>query len=110
VLEAADRGAGLVAQLMAFARKQELDPAILDVNEFIDSYQSFLPQRAAPLIFPSSCTRQSICQRERGQNAISNGDHEYCLNSRDAMPDGGTLTMRLLCKRSMPSLPRRTSM
>jgi PAS domain S-box-containing protein len=91
--EAADRGAELTSQLLAFSRKQPLQPRETDINALIleaakmmrptlgaqIEIESFLEDGAWPtLVDPTQLT-----------TAVVN----LGLNARDAMPDGGTLTL-----------------
>ena len=91
--EAAARGADLTQRLLAFARKQPLQPREIDVNslvmeaanllrptlgEHVEVYMVLAVDTSRALIDPSQLT-----------NAILN----LALNARDAMPDGGKLTI-----------------
>ena len=90
---AAERGARLTRQLLAFGSKQMLEPEALDLNTIVDGLSSML-RRLIP------ATIRVELQLEPGLAAVfvDAGQVEQIivnlvLNARDAMPDGGTLTL-----------------
>lgn len=93
ILTAADRGAGLVAQLMAFARKQELKPVNVDVNPMIENLakllRSNLPRDIVIEIKATDNLPAVLADPPRLETAILN----LAFNARDAMPEGGKLTL-----------------
>lgn len=89
----AQRGAELTQRLLAFARKQALDPRPTDVNRLIAGMDGLL-RRALGEHVEIELTRGAglwLAMVDQGQleNAILN----LCLNARDAMPAGGKLTV-----------------
>ncbi len=90
---AAQRAAQLTRQLLAFSRRQSLRPERVDVGELVQSTASMLGRtlgehiaietRLAPGLPPVLVDRAQL------ETAILN----ICLNARDAMPRGGTLTL-----------------
>jgi len=96
VLEAADRGAGLVAQLMAFARKQELQPQVLDVNALLGKFtkllRSTLPTHINIEFLEGGFLPAIHVDPIRFESAILN----IAINARDAMPQGGSLTIETM--------------
>jgi PAS domain S-box-containing protein len=90
---AAERGARLTRQLLAFGSKQMLEPEPLDLNTIVESLSSMLRR-----LIPATIHVQ--LQLEPGLPAVfvDAGQVEQIivnlvLNARDAMPDGGTLTL-----------------
>jgi PAS domain S-box-containing protein len=91
--DAAERGAQLTKHLLAFARKQPLQPREIDVNA--------LTLEAAKLLHPTLGEQISIMPQltedawpalvDPGQ--LSTAILNLALNARDAMPDGGTLVL-----------------
>ena len=90
---AAERGAELTSRLLAFARRQPLDPKPTDVNQRIDSMDTLLRRTLGEHIeiktIRAAGTWNAMVDAGQLENAILN----LCLNARDAMPDGGRLTI-----------------
>ncbi|MGY3437593.1 MULTISPECIES: response regulator [unclassified Marinovum] len=92
-LSAAWRGGDLVKKMLAFARKSPLDPVVLDVNAIVKETEGWL-LRAIPANVAVETNLQSRCwpvnlDAASLQSAIIN----TVVNARDAMPDGGKLTI-----------------
>jgi PAS domain S-box-containing protein len=93
IREAALRSAGLTRQLLSFARKQPSRAARLDLAQLVDEVVAILAR--------SIDKRIAIITRHAGGAAPLVGDPDrlhaailnLALNARDAMPDGGTLTL-----------------
>jgi PAS domain S-box-containing protein len=92
-LGAAFRAANLTHRLLAFARRQTLDPKPADVNRLIASMSEFIQRTIGPAITlevaPAVGLWPTFCDTNQLENAILN----LCINARDAMPDGGRLTI-----------------
>jgi two-component system cell cycle sensor histidine kinase/response regulator CckA len=91
--QAAQRAAALTQQLLAFSRKQVLQPTVLDMTEVVEGMKTLLRrligEHIALITVPE---RQPLLVRaDRGQleQVIVN----LAVNARDAMPAGGTLTI-----------------
>jgi PAS domain S-box-containing protein len=91
--QAADRGAALTGHLLAFARKQPLLPHQTDVNALLADLKTLLQPTLGEHIEIESELEDSVWPIfiDRGQlgSAIVN----LAVNARDAMPDGGKLTL-----------------
>jgi PAS domain S-box-containing protein len=93
ILRAAHRSTALTRQLLAFSRKQALAPQILDCNAIASETSSMVRRlisenielrcELAPDLWPVKADADQIVQ------VILN----LCVNSRDAMPDGGSLVI-----------------
>lgn len=93
ISEAADRGAALTSSLLSFARKQALQPADIDVNDLLEEL--------AKLMLATFDKNIEIVRRldgaiwlafaDRGQ--LSSALLNLAINARDAMPEGGRLTL-----------------
>jgi len=90
-LEAANRGADLIQHLMAFARKQDLSPASVDVNVLIYNVirliRRTLPTNINIRFEAGGGLPAILMDPSRLENAILN----LAVNARDAMPEGGEL-------------------
>jgi PAS domain S-box-containing protein len=90
-ISAAQRGAKLIAQLMAFARKQNLRIEYLPLNTLVREMQELLERSvgsAVSLAFDLTPDAWPVmADASQVQTALLN----LAINARDAMPDGGTL-------------------
>ena len=90
---AASRAAALTHRLLAFARRQTLDPKPISPNLLIADMQDLLQRTVGPTIkLDTVCAADlgsALCDPHQLDNAILN----LCINARDAMPDGGRITI-----------------
>jgi two-component system, cell cycle sensor histidine kinase and response regulator CckA len=95
VLKSADRAALLTKQLLAFGRAQVLNPEILDLNDVVRETNGLLTRVIGDNIELVTILEQRpvIVKADRGQleQVIVN----LAMNGRDAMRDGGVLTVRV---------------
>lgn len=95
IAKAAERGASLNKQLLAFASKQHLKPEKTDIATLINEMLHLLRRTLGEKINLkfSQNSLVSYCYVDAGQlqNAVIN----LCLNARDAMPDGGDIQINL---------------
>ena|GEM_PF-4563353 len=94
-LEAAERGAELVNRLLAFSRSQPLAPQPVDCKKFL---QALLPILQRTLgnnveVKTETCLGEACCLADLTQ--LTSAMLNLCINARDAMPRGGTLTLRV---------------
>jgi PAS domain S-box-containing protein len=98
-LEAARRGAKLTGQLLAFSRIQRIEMAPVAVDRVIDQMRSLLTHTIGSAIRVetrlSAEPHHGLCDANQLENAILN----LAINARDAMPDGGQLTISTDCIR-----------
>ena len=101
---AANRAAALTHRLLAFSRRQPLDPRPVDANPLIASMEDLLRRTLGEQIELDLVLAEdlgwTLCDHNQLENAILN----LVINARDAMPDGGRLTIE---RRRMPSSMRR---
>jgi signal transduction histidine kinase len=91
--EAVARGADLTQRLLAFARKQPLQPREVDVNSLVievtNLLRSTLGEQVEVRMMLAGDTSRALIDPSQLTNAILN----LALNARDAMPDGGKLSI-----------------
>jgi len=89
----ANRAAALTHRLLAFSRRQPLDPKPVDVNQLMTSMDDLLRRTLGPeielqLVLAGGLWK-TLCDHNQLENAVLN----LAINSRDAMPTGGKLTI-----------------
>jgi PAS domain S-box-containing protein len=89
--EAADRGAALTQRLLAFARRQPLQPRKVDVNELILDTAKLLRPTLGEQIEIQSTLEDDLWPSLVDPHQLSTSVLNLALNARDAMPDGGKL-------------------
>jgi nitrogen-specific signal transduction histidine kinase/ActR/RegA family two-component response regulator len=89
--EAAARGAELTQHLLAFARRQPLQPREIDVNTLIIDTAKLLRPTLGEQIQIESAFEDETCLATVDPNQLATALLNLALNSRDAMPDGGKL-------------------
>ncbi|MGE0667707.1 MAG: PAS domain S-box protein [Sphingomonadales bacterium] len=91
--DAAERGSALNRRLLAFARRQPLDPRITDVNGLMSAMDHLLRRTLGEHVeievIRAGGLWRSFIDPAQMESAILN----LCLNARDAMPGGGRLTI-----------------
>jgi PAS domain S-box-containing protein len=91
----AQRAAALTARLLAFSRRQSLDAHPLDINALAASMEDLLArtvnENIALKIVPGEGSPHAIADPNQLENALLN----LAINARDAMPDGGQLTVEV---------------
>ncbi|WOH51167.1 PAS domain S-box protein [Bradyrhizobium sp. sBnM-33] len=89
--EAASRGADLTQHLLAFARKQPLEPKVTDVNTLIIDTAKLLQRTLGEHVEIESVFEDETCPAIVDPNQLATAILNLALNARDAMPDGGKL-------------------
>jgi len=93
VLKAADRAARLTGQLLAFSRKQMLAPVVLDLNLLLDESVNMLRRLIGEDIEVKVNLSESLWAIEADAGQMVQVMMNLCVNARDAMPQGGDLTL-----------------
>lgn len=91
--EAASRGADLTQHLLAFARKQPLQPRETDINTLIINTAKLLRPTLGEQIEIESVFEDEVCIATVDPNQLATAILNLALNSRDAMPGGGKLIL-----------------
>ncbi|APG09174.1 PAS domain S-box-containing protein [Bradyrhizobium elkanii] len=93
ISEAADRGAALTSSLLSFARKQALQPAEIDVNELLEEVAKLLLATFDKKIEIVSRLDRNVWLAFADRGQLSAALLNLAINARDAMLDGGKLTL-----------------
>ncbi len=90
---AANRGADLTKRLLAFARRQPLSPKTVDVNHLISGMDGLLRRTLGEQIDISVVAAPDLWTARIDPSELENAILNLCINARDAMPQGGNLTI-----------------
>jgi signal transduction histidine kinase/ActR/RegA family two-component response regulator len=93
VVEASDRAANLTHQLLAFSRKQVLQPTVLDLGEVASGISPMLRRIIGEHIQLDIEAEPSLSRVRADRGQIEQVLLNLAVNARDAMPGGGTLTI-----------------
>jgi PAS domain S-box-containing protein len=91
--QAADSAAVLTRQLLAFSRKQIIEPRVVNLNDLIDNLHKMLVR-----VIGEDVTLRTVLSKDLHPVLVDPGQFQQVLlnlavNARDAMPDGGTLVI-----------------
>ncbi|QOC22201.1 PAS domain-containing protein [Wenzhouxiangella sp. AB-CW3] len=94
IMTAGQRGSDLTTRMLAFARRQVLEPEIIDINRMLSDMEPLLQRSLGEDIelkfnFDESQPLPALIDRSQIESAVLN----LCINARDAMPRGGRLTL-----------------
>jgi len=93
VTRAAQRGAQLTARLLAFARRQVLDPRAVDINELLQGMEELLQRTLGEHVSVRFEPQSELWPAQVDPAQLESALLNLCLNARDAMPQGGRLTL-----------------
>lgn len=93
ILMAVDRGSSLTTRLLAFSRRQALKPKPTDVSELIGSLDDMLRRTLGETIDLRAEHDPDLWPAIIDPHQLEHAVINLALNARDAMPDGGTLTI-----------------
>jgi len=88
-MEAAELGAQLTERMLAFARRQPLEPKVMDINELVHDMTDMLRRSLGESIEISTVLADDLRQAKADPTQLQNALLNLCINARDAMPDGG---------------------
>jgi PAS domain S-box-containing protein len=89
----AERAASLIQRLLAFSRRQPLQPRPLDLNKLVVGMSDLLRRSLGETIALEVVTAPGLWRVEADPNQLEAAILNLAVNARDAMPEGGTLTI-----------------
>lgn len=87
------RAAALTHRLLAFSRRQTLDPKPTDINRLIFDIEELVRRTVGPQIVLETVGQAGLWTTLVDPNQLENAILNLCINARDAMPDGGRITI-----------------
>jgi PAS domain S-box-containing protein len=91
ILKATKRATGLTRQLLAFSRKQIVDPKVLDINALLSDLEQMVGRLIGEDIDLAIVPGADLGQVKADPGQLEQVVMNLCVNARDAMPDGGLL-------------------
>jgi signal transduction histidine kinase len=92
-MQGAERGATLTRRMLAFARRQELRPESVSVPSLVSGMKQMLTRTLGPTVQISTDLRADLPLVRVDPNQLELALLNLAVNSRDAMPDGGRLSI-----------------
>src|SRR5256884_1662109 len=93
IRKAARRAAALTRQLLAFSRKQVLEPRIIDMNGVVMNLEKMLRSLISENISLQTHLAADLAAARADPNQLEQVIMNLAINARDAMPEGGSLTI-----------------
>ncbi len=93
VRRAGERSAGLTRQLLAFGRREVVAPRVLDLNDVVRGVERILAQAVGEDVRLVTELAPGLAAVRADQGQLEQVLMNLVVNARDAMPDGGTLTV-----------------
>ena len=93
-MEGATRGASLTQRLLAFARRQDLRPESVDVARLVDGLSDMLERTLGPQVRVETAFVPDLPPAHVDAHQLELALLNMAVNARDAMPGGGTLSIR----------------
>jgi PAS domain S-box-containing protein len=92
-LKGAERAAALTQRLLAFSRRQPLAPKALDADRLVSGMSDMVQRALGEMVKLEVVTSPGLWRVEADPNQLESAILNLAVNARDAMPDGGTLTI-----------------
>jgi two-component system cell cycle sensor histidine kinase/response regulator CckA len=93
IKRAGERAASLTAQLLAFSRRQELRPSVVNLNSLVRETQKMLQRLMGENVEQKVVLDPSLWKTKADPGQMVQVIMNLAINARDAMPKGGTLTI-----------------
>jgi nitrogen-specific signal transduction histidine kinase/CheY-like chemotaxis protein len=90
---AANRAAALTHRLLAFSRRQTLAPKPTDVKQLVSSMEELIARTIGPQIELETVNGAGLWPTLIDSSQLENAILNLCINARDAMPEGGKITI-----------------
>jgi CheY-like chemotaxis protein len=90
---AAERAAALTHRLLAFSRRQTLDPQAIDINTLVSSLEEMLVRTLGEQAALALALGPDLWSTRSDPNQLESAILNLAINARDAMPNGGQLTI-----------------
>jgi two-component system cell cycle sensor histidine kinase/response regulator CckA len=97
VRKSAERAAALTRQLLAFGRQQALHPRVIDLNEVVTGVEVMLRRLLGDHLGFTMTLHDEACPVLADAGQLEQVIVNLAVNARDAMPDGGRLTVATAC-------------
>jgi signal transduction histidine kinase len=91
--DAATRAGNLTARLLAFSRQQPLAPQVIDVNRLVTRMSKLLRRTLGESIEVETVLSAELWKTRADPSQLENAILNLAVNGRDAMPEGGRLTI-----------------
>ncbi len=104
-LQAAERGVALIQRLLAFARRQHLDPRSVDLGSLVAGIEELLHQTVGSAVRLEIAADPGLAPAFVDANQVELAILNLAINARDAMPAGGTLRIDLHNRRADETWP-----
>jgi PAS domain S-box-containing protein len=96
ISDAAYRAAGLTHRLLAFSRQLPLAPTAIDANQMVKSISELLRQTLGEATVLETVLAGGLWKTHADAGQLENAILNLAINARDAMPDGGKVTIETL--------------
>ena len=96
-LQSADRAKTLVQRLLAFARRQPLQPTAIDMGELVRDMRDLIVSTSGPRVQVELAVADDLPAAHADANQIEMALLNLTVNAREAMPDGGQLRIEVSC-------------
>ncbi len=93
ILQATERGSELTQRLLAFSRRQPLQPVAFNAADLVGEMSDLLDRALGETITIETRADPDLWQARADPGQVQNALLNLAINARDAMPDGGTLTI-----------------